>query len=141
MAQMMQISTPGALRARTLQTAASLAYRQGDWLVAKEWLVESLALYQAAADRTGVARVLFDLGWIAVDRADWAEAARLNQESLCLARENGDPHATFSALTIAVQPLAGHDFEAALRQDRSMSLDAVVAFALDCGGEPISRQA
>jgi predicted ATPase/transcriptional regulator with XRE-family HTH domain len=89
----------GTLRARVLQTAASLAYRQGDWQSAQRWLRESMALYRATADQPGMARVLFDQGWIAIDQADWHEAARLNQASLGLAREVGDPGAVYRALT------------------------------------------
>jgi predicted ATPase/transcriptional regulator with XRE-family HTH domain len=99
LAQMVREPVPGWVRARVLQTAASLAYRQGDWQTAQQWLDESLALYQATADRAGVARVLFDLGWIAIDQTDWAEAARLNQESLAIARDVGDPCAIYRALT------------------------------------------
>ena len=90
---------PDSLRARTLQVAAVLAYRQGDQQSARQWLAESLALFRAAADRSGLARVLFDLGWIALDQADWAEALRLNQDSLALAREADDPCAAYRALT------------------------------------------
>jgi hypothetical protein len=46
-----------------------------------------------------MARVFFDLGWIAVDQAEWAEAARLNEESLRCARTAGDTCAMYSALT------------------------------------------
>jgi tetratricopeptide (TPR) repeat protein len=94
-----QHPAPETLTARTLQNAAVLAYRQGDWQVARQWLTESLALYHSAADRLGAARVIFDLGWIAVDQANWAEALHLNQESLALAREAGDSLSTYRALT------------------------------------------
>ncbi len=90
---------PGTLRAHVLQKAASLAYRQGDWQTAQHWLDASMALYQATADRPGMARVLFDQGWIAIDQADWDGAARLNQASLNLARALGDPGAVYRALT------------------------------------------
>jgi non-specific serine/threonine protein kinase len=90
---------PEALRARTLQAAGSLAYRQGDWSSAHPWLEESLSLYGSCADQSGIARVLFDLGWIAVDQGDWLEAARLNQESLAVARGADDPHGVYRALT------------------------------------------
>lgn len=99
LAQMAQTPVADALRARTLQTAATLAYRQGAWQTARQWLAESLALFRSIPDPPGIARVLFDLGWIAIDQADWAEAARLNQESLALARAAGDPCAIYRALT------------------------------------------
>jgi predicted ATPase/DNA-binding XRE family transcriptional regulator len=93
------LAVPATLRARTLQTAAVLAYRQGDWVEAQPWLDESLALFRAHDDRLGMAHVLFHLGWIAIDRAEWAAAVRLNQESLALARAAGDTLASYQALT------------------------------------------
>lgn len=99
LAQMAHSPTPNPLRACTLQAAASLAYRQGDWRQARPWLEESLALYRAADDRLGMARVYFDLGWSAVDREEWAEAALLNQESLRHARAADDRCAMYRALT------------------------------------------
>ena len=99
LAQMAHTPVPDAVRARTLETAASLAHRQGDWQSAQLWLAESKALYRAEGDQAGLAKVLYDLGWMAVDQAQWAEAARLNQESLACAQTVGDPCAMFSALT------------------------------------------
>jgi predicted ATPase/transcriptional regulator with XRE-family HTH domain len=99
LAQIEHAPVSGTLRARVLQRAATLAYRQGDWQTAQLWLDESLALYQIAGDQPGVARVLFDLGWIAIDQGAWAEAARLNEESLAIARAVGDPCAMYRALT------------------------------------------
>jgi predicted ATPase/DNA-binding XRE family transcriptional regulator len=90
---------PDALRAKLLQVAGSLAYRQGDWHTAKQWLDESLALLRACHDQLGVARVLFDLGWIALDQGKWGEAARLNTESLALARAGDDRLGMYRALT------------------------------------------
>jgi tetratricopeptide (TPR) repeat protein len=90
---------PDDLRAKTLQAAGNMAYRQGDWNAAQQWLGESLKLFRTAGDRGGLARVLFDLGWVAIGQADWAAAKRLNQESLLLAREAGDSLATYRALT------------------------------------------
>lgn len=97
--QMTTASAPNALYAQTLQTAASLAYRQGDWQTSQQWLAKSLALFRSAADPLGMAQVLFDQGWVAGDLGDWVEAARLNQASLTLAREVEDSLATYRALT------------------------------------------
>lgn len=101
---------PDTLRARTLQAAASLAHRQGNRQMAQQWLMESLTLF-GTADPLGVARVLFDLGWIAIDSGDWTEGVRLNQESLALARAADDPCATYQALTNLgwAQLSAGHE--------------------------------
>ncbi len=99
LAQLPPDLTPPTLRAHTLQTIATLAYRQGDYATAQTWLAESLGLFTQEHDRLGMARVYFDLGWIALDRADWAEAARLNEESLSLARKNNDLPGVYRALT------------------------------------------
>jgi predicted ATPase len=97
------LQTPGSfpeiLRAKTLQAAGSLAYRQGDWAAANPWLEESLVIYQSLQDTAGIARVFFDLGWIAIDQGEYLEAARLNQASLELAREAGDRVGIYRALT------------------------------------------
>lgn len=98
-AQTAHRTLPDGLHAQMLQTAAMLAYRQGNWQTARHELGECLVLYQSAADDRGVARAFFDLGWIALDRAEWHEAIRLNQESLALARETGDETAVYRALT------------------------------------------
>lgn len=99
LAQMTPAAIPPALRAHTLQSVAVLAYRQGDYAPAQTWLAESLALYRAAGDQQGMARALFDLGWIAIDQEQWPDAIRLNQESLDLARAAGDACAMYQALT------------------------------------------
>lgn len=124
LAQMAHTPVPNVLRARALQTAASLAHRQGDWPGAQQWLAESLTLYRAADDQPGLARVFFDLGWIAVDQGQWAEAARLNQESLHCAQTAGDPCAMYSALTNLgwARLCAGDWDEAAALFDRAYAL-------------------
>ena len=44
---------PNALRAKLLQIGGSLAYRQGDWQTAQQWLDEGLALFRTCHDQTG----------------------------------------------------------------------------------------
>ncbi|MBW7884084.1 MAG: helix-turn-helix domain-containing protein [Caldilineaceae bacterium] len=97
--RMAQSPVPEPLRARTLQVAATLAYRQGDQQTAQGWLAESLDLFRALSDYSGMARVLFDLGWIEIDRANWSQAIHLNHHSLTLARSANDPCAIYRALT------------------------------------------
>ncbi|MFN3333416.1 MAG: ATP-binding protein, partial [Caldilinea sp.] len=94
-----QSSAPATLRARTLQTAAMLAYRQGDWQIAQPWLAECDAIFTAAGDLRGQASVTFDQGWIAVDLGDWEMAMHLNYKSLALARAAGDDLISYRALT------------------------------------------
>jgi predicted ATPase len=90
---------PDSLRASTLQAAGSLAYRKGDWATARQWLKESLDSYQSCGDQTGIARVVFDLGWIAIEQGDWIEASRLNEESLAIARKVDDQLGMYRAMT------------------------------------------
>jgi predicted ATPase len=99
LAQMAHFEAPVILRARTLQSAAVLAYRKGDPLIAEGWLAESQNLFREVSDQVGLARVLFDLGWIAIDRSDWATATNLNRQSLAMARASNDLCAIYRALT------------------------------------------
>jgi predicted ATPase/transcriptional regulator with XRE-family HTH domain len=94
-----QSSASATLRARTLQTAAMLAYRQGDWQIAQPWLAECDAIFAAAGDLRGQASVHFDRGWIAVDLGDWEMALHLNCKSLALARAADDDLISYRALT------------------------------------------
>ncbi len=113
-AVMAQFPVPAMLRARTLQAAALLAYRQGDWQRAQPWLAECNAIFTAAGDLRGQASVNFDQGWIAIDRGDWQLAARLNRKSLALARKAGDELITYRALTnLGWTHLCTHEYAAA----------------------------
>lgn len=87
------------LRAHTLQTAAMLAYRQGDWQTAQPWLAECDTIFSVAGDLCGKASVYFDQGWIAIDQGDWDRAVRLNRKSLALARAAGNPLISYRSLT------------------------------------------
>jgi predicted ATPase/DNA-binding XRE family transcriptional regulator len=99
MSTLVQHPAPATLRARTLQTAAMLAYRQGDWQIARPWLVECDAIFAAAGDLRGQASVCFDQGWIAIDQGDWDMAMHLNCKSLALARATGNDLLSYRALT------------------------------------------
>ncbi len=99
LAQNAETSVDDVLHGRPLQTAARLAYRQGDWQTANAYLQESLALFHSAGDQVGKAHILHDLGCIALDQADWPAAIRLNEDSLRLARDASEPIATYRALT------------------------------------------
>jgi predicted ATPase/DNA-binding XRE family transcriptional regulator len=96
---MAQHAVPNLLRAHTLQTAAMLAYRQGDWQMAQPWLIACDAIFRAADDRVGQALVCFDQGWIAIDQGDWDTAERLNRKSVALARAAGDDLLQYKAMT------------------------------------------
>lgn len=90
---------PAELRALALQTEATLTYRLGHADAAVASLERSLALYRVAHDGRGIARVLFDLGWMALDRSDWAAAEQLNGQSRAIARCSGDLVGEYRAAT------------------------------------------
>ncbi len=57
---------------------------------AKRLYRQSLALYQTLGDRWGTARVLGDLGWIALRSGVYDEAKQLHEESLAIGQSLGD---------------------------------------------------
>jgi len=81
---------PGAERARALNSAGSLARRQGDYARAVSLLEEALALGRALGDTPGSAGALGNLGLVAHARGEYARAAALHEEALALWRALGD---------------------------------------------------
>jgi predicted ATPase/DNA-binding SARP family transcriptional activator len=79
-----------ALRAEALSTLALLAYRQGDFAVAKEAWEQSLALYRELGDTTGIGRSIGELGSIALSEEDYERAVSLYEESAALFRSTDD---------------------------------------------------
>lgn len=127
-----------ALHAHVLQTAALLAYRQGLAETAADELERSLALYRAAAEPRGIARVLFDQGWMALDAGQFEHALALNAESRTLARAAADAAAEYRAATnmgwahFAMGHLAAADhlFDEALGLARSVEHTHGIAVSL-----------
>jgi predicted ATPase/DNA-binding CsgD family transcriptional regulator len=80
----------GVARARALLTAGALAWQQGDYLAAHDYLGESVNLWKRApnqhgvADQDGLAEALHVLGHVYFDQHDYAEARRLFAESHAL---------------------------------------------------------
>src|SRR2546423_11795502 len=62
------------------------------------WSEGSLALSRASGDVAGMGASLYNLGWAAGQRAEYAAAGPLFQACLALAREAGDPALLGSAL-------------------------------------------
>ncbi len=71
-----------AFRARALNGAGALAYREGDYPRAMPRLLESLTLRRALQDTSGIGQTLNNLGLVATDMGDAARGAMYFEESL-----------------------------------------------------------
>ncbi|MGH8631458.1 MAG: ATP-binding protein, partial [Burkholderiales bacterium] len=99
-----------AVRAKAMNAAAQLAQHQGDYGRARALAEESLALFRALRDPSGVASALNVLGNVRYEQGDYQVARRLHDESLASAREAGDtPMAAASLLNLGV--IADHEGE------------------------------
>jgi predicted ATPase/Tfp pilus assembly protein PilF len=79
-----------ASRAKALETAGSLAYRQADYRSARSLQKESLAIRRAIGDRRGIAASLRNLGLVSLHQGDYGAARSLHEESLAMNRELGN---------------------------------------------------
>ena len=106
---------PTTLRAAALGAAADLATWQADYIGARQWAEESLALYRELADPAGIADQLADLGW-ALTTTDPARAHALFTESIATYRTLGGPPPIGHALIgMAMPEMQFRDVEAAMR--------------------------
>jgi non-specific serine/threonine protein kinase len=78
------------LRAKALNGAGMLAYRQGDHAIARPQHTEALAIRRELGDRPGIAISLNNLGLVAQAQEEHATARGLFEESLAIRRELGD---------------------------------------------------
>ena len=92
-------AVPADGRARALNAAGNLAYRQGDYKEAMRLLEEGVALRRASGDRTGLAMSLNNLGLVAHEQGAYARAQALFDESLALKQEAGDARGVAHSLT------------------------------------------
>ena len=81
---------PAPLRAKALETAATFPFRQGDYQRARTLTEESLALYRKLGDSVNVARMLHELGSVALAESDYERAMPLYEESVEVVRAAGD---------------------------------------------------
>ena len=81
---------PLPLRAEALGAAASLAQHQADYDRAVILSEESLAIYRALGDKSGIADALTTLGNVLFERGDYAEARRVHEEGLACGRDADD---------------------------------------------------
>jgi len=78
------------IRAKALAGAGFLAWRQGDYDASTELCTESLVLFRALDDLSGMGQQLYVLGVTAEGRGDYDRAKALLAESLALCRQVGD---------------------------------------------------
>ncbi len=77
-------------RAKALNGAGYLAWRQGDYSSARPLLEAALVLGSEAGDKQSMSLALNALGNVAHDQGDYTAARALYEESLALRRELGD---------------------------------------------------
>ncbi len=117
-----------SLRARALLGAGQLAGGQGDQRRAIRRMDESLALYRAMGDDSGVALLLLNLGYAHWENGDAASARDAFDESLALRRKLGDARGESLALEslAAIADRAGHLDEARAMFEESRELSQKV---------------
>jgi predicted ATPase/DNA-binding SARP family transcriptional activator/Tfp pilus assembly protein PilF len=112
-------------RARALNGAGVLAYRQGDYPEARSLYGESLGIKRELGDRQGVAAALNNLGAVAKDQGDYASARVLFEESLAIQRELGDQQGVAGSLsnlgTVAFDQ--GDDAAARVLYEKALTLN------------------
>jgi predicted ATPase/DNA-binding XRE family transcriptional regulator len=112
------------VRARALNAAGRLAYRQSDYALATPRLQQSLSLARDVGDAKTIAGSLSNLGILAMAQGDYIEATALLEESLALGRILGDTWGLASTLddlgTIA--HLLGDNQRAAVLKAESLEL-------------------
>jgi predicted ATPase/class 3 adenylate cyclase len=111
---------PPAARAGVAYGAGTLAFQQGDYAQAETMCNESLSIYRALRDTSGIALVLNILGSIARNRGDYQRAGVLLEESIALSRQAGDAWALADALNIlgvASRRRGDHDRATALFEE------------------------
>jgi len=79
-----------AERAKGLNAAGALAWRQGDYSAARVQYEESLVIRRKLGDRRGIASSLSNLGLLRLSQGDVAAAKTLIEQSLATMRELGD---------------------------------------------------
>jgi tetratricopeptide (TPR) repeat protein len=92
------MSALASVRAKALNRAGVMAWRQGDHAAAQALLEESLTLFRELGDQRGIANVLNYSGNIAWAQGDLERAKALHEESLAIRRALGDQGGIASSL-------------------------------------------
>jgi predicted ATPase/DNA-binding CsgD family transcriptional regulator len=127
-----------AARAKALSGGGFLAWMQGDQVLARSQLEESVALWREVGDKQGLAQALRFLSGSFESRGDYAAARPLAEESVKLFREGEDTFGLGITLSrLGITALAQGDYEvarAALEEGveicRSIEDDWALALAL-----------
>lgn len=76
-------------RAKVFHAAGHLAFAQGEWIAARLFYEESLAIRRESGDKRGVVASLSSLGKVLKAQGEYGQAQRLYEESLAISRELG----------------------------------------------------
>jgi len=107
---------PSSFRAKALDGAGRLSWRQGDFQDAKQLFAESLALWRAAGDKAGEANSLHGLARTAVNLEDYVSAQTSCELSLEIQRQLDDKQGIATAInTLGEVARAQKDFAQAER--------------------------
>lgn len=107
-------SAPEGLRAKALNAAGTLAFRQGDFSAALSHFERSRDLLERAGDVLGVGLVLGNLGLATSHLGDMKAARSFHERSLAIALEHGDRRAAANALgNLGHLAIDLNDFDAA----------------------------
>jgi predicted ATPase/DNA-binding SARP family transcriptional activator len=139
------LAAPGAAeseyRAQALSGGGTLAYRRGDYELARQWWEEAQIAFEAAGDTAATARTLGDLASIALAAGDLDRAMDLWRQSVAEFRVLGDEMRLAIALAnIGVAASAQHDHAQAVeslgealelsRRARDPSTEGAILFNL-----------
>ena len=80
------VQAPSPERVRALNTAAMMAWRQGDYAAAGVWLEEAHVLASALGESALVRSVLCNLGAVAAETGNWDQARGWFEQALALTR-------------------------------------------------------
>jgi predicted ATPase len=83
-------SAPPLVRARAWNGLGTIAHNLGDLVQSRRCLEESLDLFRDREDRRGVAAVLTNLAWVAMERSDFRTGWALSEEALRMNRDLGE---------------------------------------------------
>jgi predicted ATPase/DNA-binding SARP family transcriptional activator len=85
-------------RAKALVGGSTLAWDRGDYTRSRAWALESLAIYRAAGDGSGMVRALMNIGFVGSQVGGVDEARVAYEECLAIARDSGAPRDVVLAL-------------------------------------------